>query len=26
LQLRGVALPDGVKDEVILLVGERRGL
>lgn len=26
LSLRGVALPDGLKDEVFLLVGERRGL
>lgn len=26
LQLRGIALPDGVKDEVLLIVGERRGL
>ena len=25
LQLRGVELPDGVKDEVLLIVGERRG-
>lgn len=24
LQLRGVALPDGIKDEVFLIVGERR--
>lgn len=24
LQLRGIALPDGVKDEVLLVVGERR--
>ena len=26
LQLRGVELPDGVKDEVLMIVGERRGL
>lgn len=26
LQLRGVSLPDGIKDEVLLIVGERRGL
>ena len=25
LQLRGVELPDGVKDEVLMIVGERRG-
>lgn len=25
LQLRGIALPDGLKDEVLLVVGERRG-
>lgn len=25
LQLRGVAVPDGLKDEIILIVGERRG-
>ena len=25
LQLRGIALPDEVKDEVFLIVGERRG-
>lgn len=24
LQLRGIALPDGVKDEVFLIIGERR--
>ena len=24
LQLRGIALPDGLKDEVFLVVGERR--
>lgn len=26
LQLRGVEVPDGVKDEVLMIVGERRGL
>ncbi|MBQ8050584.1 MAG: phospholipase [Bacteroidaceae bacterium] len=26
LQLRGVEIPDGVKDEVLMIVGERRGL
>ncbi|MBP5380591.1 MAG: phospholipase [Bacteroidaceae bacterium] len=26
LQLRGISLPDGIKDEVLLIVGERRGL
>ncbi|MBQ8672916.1 MAG: phospholipase [Bacteroides sp.] len=26
LQLRGIALPDSVKDEVFLIVGERRGI
>ena len=26
LQLRGIALPDEVKDEVFLIVGERRGM
>ncbi len=26
LQRRGVNLPDGLKDEVLILVGERRGL
>lgn len=26
LQLRGIALPDNLKDEVFLIVGERRGL
>lgn len=25
LQLRGINLPDGVKDEVFLIIGERRG-
>ena len=25
LQLRGIELPDGVKDEVLMIVGERRG-
>ena len=25
LQLRGVALPDALKDEVLMIVGERRG-
>lgn len=25
LQLRGITLPDGVKDEVLMIVGERRG-
>ena len=24
LQLRGIALPDNIKDEVFLIVGERR--
>ena len=24
LQLRGIELPDGIKDEVLLIVGERR--
>lgn len=24
LQLRGIALPEGVKDEVFLIIGERR--
>ena len=26
LQLRGIALPDGIKDEVLLIVRERRGM
>ena len=26
LQLRGVELPDDIKDEVLMIVGERRGL
>ena len=26
LQLRGIALPEGIKDEVLLIVSERRGM
>ena len=26
LQLRGIALPEGIKDEVLLIVRERRGM